>query len=496
MSDFKTTSEGIQEISRFSLEYSAPAEAKITDVRHLASYNWIEASTPTIAIPGSPAQCPLEPLFRSLYIDQPSFDINSIYIVTDRNNICKLLSFIKPNLSKKGLDAFTIQVDMTAQNAIFSRNETATCEVIGPGEFRGSGHRRIISYRLGGLSFLVCHETDGFVGDLKSSVKDDKSTGDNLANILNSLSLTPEKRPIDGPSVKSKLTIKREGRIASRESTLEIKTRVFHKPLELTEVAAQLWISQTPNLVRAHHQRGIFSTPKVEDVTGAMKDWEKTHQDAITKLVALIKCILRVTRNWGGRATVNYDPLKDKIVIKKSERKKVLSEDLLSRWEIPIPAKVTKKTSMHGPGATQKRPNTRRPTAVLDQDEVLPNGIKAEPAKLRRFTISALANEPESWSCRWKQRNCFPVLIGLYLISFLILVRSVLRLVEFMEEYSRYIMTHDVFVYVLDKLLMLIAMVDIIMYLPTDILGHSKTGIRQSSETILPWTAVGVVPTV
>jgi hypothetical protein len=168
MSDFKTTSEGIEEISRFGLESFAPAEAIITDVRHLASYNWIEASTPTIAVPGSPAQwsappgprqvkkdsglvyisqnaarhpdSPLEPLFRSLYIEHPSSDINSIDIVTDRNNIRKLLSFIKPTLSKNDLDAFTIQVDMTAQTAIFSRNETATYEVIGPGKFRGFGH--------------------------------------------------------------------------------------------------------------------------------------------------------------------------------------------------------------------------------------------------------------------------------------------------------------------------------------------------------------------
>jgi hypothetical protein len=210
------------------------------------------------------------------------------------------------------------------------------------------------------------------------------------------LSLTPETPSVDKPSVKSKLTIKREGRIASRESTLEIKTRVFHKPLELTEVAAQLWVSQTPKLVRAYHQRGLFSTPKVEDVTGAIKDWERTHQDAITKLIALIKYIIRVTRNWGGSSTVRYDPLKDKLVIKKNERKKVLPEDLYSRWEIPFPANVTKKTSVHGPEVTQKRPNTRGPTTSLDQDEVLPSGIKAEPAKLRPVTISALANEPKS----------------------------------------------------------------------------------------------------
>ncbi|KAF4765753.1 hypothetical protein HAV15_003268 [Penicillium sp. str.  len=433
MSDFKTTSEGLKEISRLGLESFAPAEAIITDVKHLASYNWIEAPTPTIAVPGSPAKwsappgrrqvkkdsglvyisqnaarhpdSPLEPLFRSLYIENPAFDINSIDIVSDRNNIRKLLSFIKPTLSKNGLDAFTIQVDMTAQTAIFSRNETATYEVIGPGEFRGfghefenaytisqikdsTGHHRIISYRLGALSFLVRHETDGCVGDLKSSVKDEESTGDNLADILNSLSITSETAP-HGRAL--------QGRSDSITGIdLRDKNSSFPQPLELAEVAAQLWVSQTPNLVRAHHQRGIFSTPKVEDVTAAMKDWEKTHQDAITKLVALINCIIRVTRNWGGSSTIGYDPLKDKLLIKKSERRKVLPEDLYSRWENPIPATVAQKTSVHDPDVTQKKPSARRPTAALDQDEAHLNGIKTEPAKLRHVTITTLADKSQS----------------------------------------------------------------------------------------------------
>jgi hypothetical protein len=184
--------------------------------------------------------------------------------------------------------------------------------------------------------------------------------------------------------------------MAPRESTLEIKTRVFHKSLELTEVAAQLWVSQTPKLVRAYHQRGIFSTPKVEDVTAAVKDWERTHQDTITKLVALIKCILRVTRNWAGSSTVHYDPLKNKLEITKIERTKVLPEDLNSRWGTPIPANVARKTSVHGPEVTQKMRNTRRPTAALGKDEALPHGIKAEPAKLRHAPIAALAHEQES----------------------------------------------------------------------------------------------------
>lgn len=51
MPDFKTTSEGLEEVSRLGLAFFAPVEAIITDVNHLASYNWIEASTLTHCCP-------------------------------------------------------------------------------------------------------------------------------------------------------------------------------------------------------------------------------------------------------------------------------------------------------------------------------------------------------------------------------------------------------------------------------------------------------------
>lgn len=142
MPDLKASTGGLEEISPHSLDSSNPAEAIITDVKHLASYNWIEAPEPTIAVPGSPAlwsapqgsrqikkdsgfvyivqnaarhpNSPLEPLFRALYIEQLSFEIDSIDVVTDRNNVRKLLSFVNPTQSRYGLNSFTIQVDMTA----------------------------------------------------------------------------------------------------------------------------------------------------------------------------------------------------------------------------------------------------------------------------------------------------------------------------------------------------------------------------------------------
>jgi len=205
----------LAEISRVDLQdLSIPPSASITDVKHLSSYNWIEARTPTIAVPGSPPlwsppsapqqlkkdsgliyiaqnaarhpDSPLEPLFRALYFTNPSFDIRSIVIVTDRNIIRKLLSFINPSSTRNGLEPFTFNIEIAKDTAIFSRVETATHEIIGPKEFRGyghefekayttsqingsTGHHRIISYRFGDLIFIVRHETDGYVDATPSS---------------------------------------------------------------------------------------------------------------------------------------------------------------------------------------------------------------------------------------------------------------------------------------------------------------------------------------
>jgi len=75
-----------------------------------------------------------------------------------------------------------------------------------------------------------------------------------------------------------------------------------------------------------------------------------------------------------------------------------------------------------------------------------------------------------------KQRNWFTILIGLYLVSFLILVRSIFRLVEYIEGYGGYIMTHEVFMYIFDAVLMWAAMAVMNVYHPAEILGDAKGG--------------------
>ena len=379
----------LAEISRSEFSDLSRA-ASITEVKHLASYNWIEALTPTIAVPGSPhlwsapkapqqlkkdsglvyiaqnaarhPDSPLEPLFRALYIENPTFDIRSIDVVTDRNNIRKLLSFINPGSAETAHNPFTINVEVAKNTAIFSRDETMTQETIGLHEFRGfghefekrytssqiegsTGHHRIISYRFGNLNYIIRHETDGYVDtDAKiPSFNSKEPERDGLSSLLESLSLSTNKGSPTNTPTGSKLTVKEEGHVTPLESNLEIKTRVIHKPLNIQDVAPQLWISQTLKLVRAYHYKGTFQRPEVEDVAAPIKRWEEQSQTDLRKLAALVEKIVNVVKAGGGNAVVKYDVMKGKLVVWKADGKKMLPKDLYGIWddERNVKAKTT-----------------------------------------------------------------------------------------------------------------------------------------------------------
>lgn len=67
---------------------------------------------------------------------------------------------------------------------------------------------------------------------------------------------------------------------------------------------------------------------------------------------------------------------------------------------------------------------------------------------------------------------------ALYVTSILILIRSVVRVVEYLQGYDGYLMKHEAFIYIFDALLMLIVMM-VLQYLhPSEInclLGRGNT---------------------
>lgn len=136
-------------------------------------------------------------------------------------------------------------------------------EYISPHEFRGYGHsfeekctdcrvngstrhHRIISYSFGGLKFIVRYETDEYVDVASAQLKPCHAGSqaldiDDLSGALDSLSLSTESSSSDtANSATPKLVIRREGQVVPLPLTLEIKTRVSHRPLEFEDVVAQL----------------------------------------------------------------------------------------------------------------------------------------------------------------------------------------------------------------------------------------------------------------
>ncbi|CAE6435167.1 unnamed protein product [Rhizoctonia solani] len=156
---------------------STPVE--VTNLRALGSYNWIEEEVPTIAIPGRPAvwrdqtvpihlreelgtpffdeniarKCgfPLQPDLLAIEVCQaadPDFDLanEKIDIVTNRNNLRKLLSFA--NQGNRGreryLDNFRIDVQLAlnGRTMILTRYEAPRPGTNTPGRQQNHGSQR------------------------------------------------------------------------------------------------------------------------------------------------------------------------------------------------------------------------------------------------------------------------------------------------------------------------------------------------------------------
>jgi hypothetical protein len=279
---------------------------------------------------------PLESLFRALSVNGPELDIGDVDLVTDRNNIRKLLRFVQGSSN----DTFQIQVEIAGdRTALFTRMEEKTKETIWG--FRGYGHNfekactktpsgstahhRIVGYNFGGLKCLVRHETDGYVDN-----KSPQGPIDDLSDALKGVSIS---KPGTGIHHSGGVIVETDGRAVDLSSTLEIKTRAASRKLDLAEVSPQLWISQTPNLVVGYHRNGVFDNVQLRDMTGELRQWEISNQGHLRQLAGLLTKIIGVVRRSGNRsALVQYNGL-SRLRISVGKGNRALPDDLYAKWE-------------------------------------------------------------------------------------------------------------------------------------------------------------------
>jgi hypothetical protein len=286
---------------------------------------------------------PLEPLFGALFAQNPDFEMGSVDVITDRNNIRKLLRFLDGTSS----ESFQIQVEIVdGKRALFTRMENETTTVIQG--FRGygrnfekactksltgtSGYYRITSLRFGGLQCVVRHETDGYIDDAlgRAAVQKQVNTTGSLPQLLETLQLADS---APAPTHTSTITIKREGEEVNCSSILEIKTRAAGKSLDMNETAAQLWISQTPYLAVSYHENGLFNDVQVRDMTQNVRDWERSNQKVLCSLGYLLNRIIEVVKVSANQvAVVRYDGGM-KLEVIAGEKKKAPSEGVDAKWQ-------------------------------------------------------------------------------------------------------------------------------------------------------------------
>lgn len=287
---------------------------------------------------------------------------------------------------------------MQDTTTILCRDEAETQYIVGPREFRGyghefekaytidqitgsTGHHRVISYRFCGLNFIVRYETDAYVDDPKTGSHRTDPEDDSISRMMQNMALSPSRGPEHTTIAGSKLRVKQGGKAVPLSSTLEIKTRAIKNPLSFEAVASQLWVSQTPNLVRAYHERGSFQKPQVENVAAQIQQWETSQQSSLGKLGWLMKRITALAKECGGRATVKYDVRGKKLVILRDEGRKMLPEDLYAKWDaeepgakaggrVPQDADAASPAKQVGAGREERSSAIRRKESESDKTTV------------------------------------------------------------------------------------------------------------------------------
>ncbi|GFG19228.1 geranylgeranyl pyrophosphate synthetase [Aspergillus udagawae] len=171
--------------------------------------------------------------------------------------------------------------------------------------------------------------------------------------MMESLSLRPSNCVPCGASGRSKLLQRDEGQTVPAGSILEIKTRVAHKPISIQEVLPRLWVSQTPNLVRAYHKNGVFTAPKVERVVTEIKEWEESHGEDLRRLSSLFKKLIGIVKGNGGTAILRYDTKNDRLELWTAAKGKMLPDDLYSKLDHHNTEGVTCKKAPVGSGPSK-----------------------------------------------------------------------------------------------------------------------------------------------
>ncbi|KAM3413585.1 hypothetical protein BST61_g11454 [Cercospora zeina] len=352
---------------------------EISDVEFIASYNLVQGLERTILVPGRPAlwtpfstvtkltpdsgayyrdensarfpEYPFEPAVRSILSMNQSFESNSVDIVACGSTLGNLLRFVLGQA-----EPFTLIAHAVGTTVFLVRREHDSQELIqgihGFGHsfveanttwegdmISSSSHQRLISYFLGPHRVILRFEVDSYTIDQSDEVDNDEDVG---GVTIGSSTLEDDMAALWGakmsPTGTAALEIVQRGTPAPLTAAIDIKTRSSRKIKEtvVAEQLPRLWIRQIEQLVLAFHDKGIFQPARIEDVSGALANWEQQNKDSIARLINLISLIrtkadeaksAKLELRCDGRSLAFH-----RLSAKHTRKWSGIPEDLSQRW--------------------------------------------------------------------------------------------------------------------------------------------------------------------
>lgn len=339
-------------------------DSRITDCMTVTSYNWLDRAKPTIIVPGQPhfsfeleladtnrqtckvdalaeprqlkpddgqyfrdpnaahhPKHPIEPAILSV-LAQNAYDPRDNDVVACGSTLGNLLRFIR------GEDKhFRLLVELVERAVFFIRRENTPRELIpdvkGYGhsfpeayttwdaDVEGSvSHQRVLSYRFGGLGFLMRFEGDGYIlakgeDEKDSHIGTSEANEGNAKGAVDALAAALDHSRVTAvaPSAGSGLTVSSAGTLVDQERIFDLKTRSIRRKEAATfedtfaDQLPRLWVSQVPKFILAYHDRGKFEDVTVKDARKDVKAWEMEQVDALSRLAALIHHIVGLIKS-------------------------------------------------------------------------------------------------------------------------------------------------------------------------------------------------------
>lgn len=253
---------------------------------------------------------PLEPAIAAIMKMHPT----SLHVdlVACNSTIGNLLRFVQSTFVR-GVDrSFRMTVEVVGKTVHFTRRENSPTEqILGvrgfghafpeayttwtPDVRPSKSHHRVIKYKFGGLDILLRQSTDGYIGEKDTNglaVNKPASAGDkDLTSLFEGVSIGTSSA---SPANAGNLEVVDGGQPTSQESVFDLKTRSM-KLIEndtLSEELPRLWLARIPNFILAHHTRGTFNNIEIADVREDVQDWEKSHQQDLSRLSTLLHRII------------------------------------------------------------------------------------------------------------------------------------------------------------------------------------------------------------